>query len=264
MADDPAIARFDVLPDYGSGFVFHWRMRGGFNDPSPWRYRVQMGFSQDGEWKDVSPVIEDHVAWKAGSPIRVNKSQVLFFRLVCDTPSGHYETDARTPYGDLSREEFLIAREIMRREILHMSKMAGVECRIWSVANYGPRCRHCLDPITGHSRDNHCKYCFGTGFDPAYRGPVDAWCLFSENNQHQVKEGADGNGMEEPKIFSVRMVNCIPVKKNDILHDNRSAKRYYVNQVQVAAELRRVPLIQTLTVNEIATTDPAYQVGARK
>lgn len=263
MAEDPAIARFDVLPDYGAGFAFHWRMRGGFNDPAPWRYRVQMALSQDGEWSDVSPEIVDTVAWKAPSPIRVNKSQVLFFRLVLDTPRGHYETDARTPYGDLSREEFLIAREIMRREVLHMSKMAGVECMVWSIANYGPRCTHCVDPITGHSRDNHCRYCFGTGFDPAYRGPFGAWCLFSEDNQHEVKEGADGNGMQESKAFSVRMVNSVPVKKNDVLHDDRSAKRYYVNQVQIAAELRRVPLVQNLLVREAAVTDPAYSVGVR-
>ena len=163
MDTDPAIARFDVLPDYNAGFTFHWRMRGGFNDPSPWRYRVQFALSQDGEWVDFSPELVDVIAWKSPGPIRVNKSQVLFFRLVLDTPKGHYESDARTPYGDLARDEFLIAREIMRREVLHMSKMAGVECSVYSVANYGPRCRHCLDPITGYSRDNHCKFCFGTG-----------------------------------------------------------------------------------------------------
>ena len=264
MDADPAIARFDVLPDYGAGFTFHWRMRGGFNDPSPWKYRVQFALSQEGEWVDFSPELVDVVAWRSPGPIRVNKSQVLFFRLVLDTPKGHYESDARTPYGDLERSEFLIAREIMRREVLHMSKLAGVECRVYSVANYGPKCRHCLDPITGHSRDNHCKFCFGTGFDPAYRGPFDTWCLFSANDQHQVKEGPDGNGTQEDKVFSARMVNCIPVKKNDILHDDRSAKRYYVNEVKVEAELRRVPLIQTLVVREIAVTDPAYQVGGRK
>jgi len=264
MQEDPAIARFDVLPDYGAGFAFHWRMRGGFNDPMPWRYRVQMSLSQEGEWHDISPEIVDSMAWKSPDRIRVNKSSVLFFRLVMDTPSGHYESDARTPYGDLSRDEFLIAREIMRREVLHMSKMAGVECKVWSVANYGPRCPHCLDPITGHSRDNHCRYCLGTGFYPAYRGPFGVWCLFTENNQHQLKEGADGNGMQEEKSFNIRMVNCIPVKKNDIIHDDRSAKRYYVSQVQSSAELRRVPLVQTVVASEIAVTDPAYTVGVSK
>ena len=142
-----------------------------------------------------------------------------------------------------------------------MSKMAGVECALWSVANYGPRCPRCLDPVTGHSRDNHCRLCLGTGFSPPYRGPVDMWCLFSEDSQHVLKEASGGDGMSEQKNFSVRMAGAVPTKKNDVLHDRRSGKRYYVNQVQVAAELRRVPLVQTLLVSEIATTDPAYAVG---
>ena len=259
--EDPAISRFDVLPDYRSGFMFHWSVRGGFNDPSPWRFTVMRAFSQGGEWIPASPVIEDAMAWKSDGPIRVNKSDSLFFKLVLDTSSGHYETDARTPYGDLDRSEFLLAREIMRREVLHMSKMAGVECRVWSRADYGPRCPHCLDPITGHPRDNHCRFCFGTGFFPAYRGPFDAWCLFSENSQHQMSEAQSGDGMSESKRFTVRMVNCVPMKKNDIIHDSRTAKRYYVNQAQSVAELRRVMLVQSLSVSEIAVTDPAYTVG---
>ena len=261
---DPVIARFDVLPDYGRGFVFHWRMRGGFNDPPPWDFRVQIAPTQDGEWKDVSPVVRDSTAFKTDGSLRVNKSDILFFRVVCHTQRGDYQSDVRTPYGDLSRSEFLLARDIMRREVLHMSKMAGTECDVWSVSNFGTRCPHCLDPITGHTRDSHCKFCFGTGFFPAYRGPFRTWCTFSENNQHKVAEGQDGNGMDEEKRFSVRMVNSIPVKKNDIVHDVRSGKRYYVNAVEVAAELRRVPIVQQLDVNEIATTDAAYQVGSNR
>lgn len=263
MDEDPVISRVDIVPDYGRGFAFSWRLRGGFNDPAPWKFVVQMAPTQEGEWTNVTPELENVFALRTNGPLRVNKSDILFFRLRLTTPKGAYFSMTKTPYSDLSRSEFLIASDIMRREILHMSKMAGTECRIWSVANFGPRCTHCLDPITGHSRDNHCKFCFGTGFDPAYRGPFEAWCTFSENNQHNVTEGSEGNGMEEEKRFSVRMVNSIPVKKNDILHDDRSGKRYYVNAVQIAAELRRVPIVQTLNVAEIATTDPAYAVGGR-
>ena len=258
---DPAIARLDIVPDYASGFLFHWRMRGGFSDPSPWTYRVQSGLSEDGPWQDISPALTGATAWRSDGPLRVNKSDVLFFRVVCETPAGKYESCARTPYGDLDRSEFLIGRDIIRREVLHMSRMAGVECSLWSIANYGPKCPRCLDPITGHSRDNHCRLCLGTGFAPPYRGPVDMWCLFSEDNQHALKEASSGDGMVEQKTFSVRMAGAVPAKKNDVLHDRRSGKRYYVNQAQVAAELRRVPLVQTLLVSEIATTDSAYAVG---
>jgi len=258
---DPAIARLDVTPDYSKGFLFSWRLRGGFNDPYPWKFRVQGALSQNGPWTDISPALENRVAWRAPGGLRVNKSDVIFLRLVLDTPEGHYESYVRTPYGDLDRREFLIGKEVMRKEVLHMSKLAGTECEVWSVANYGPRCPHCLDPITGQPRVGHCRYCLGTGFEHPYIGPFPSWCTFSENNQHQLSEGLDGNGMLEQKRFQVRMVNSVPVKKNDVVHDKGSGKRYYVNQVAIAAEIRRVPLVQTLVVDEIAVTDPAYKIG---
>jgi len=261
MDHDPAIARLDVVPDYAKGFLFHWRLRGGFNDPRPWKFRVQGALSPDGPWADLSPVLENVISWRAEGGLRVNKSDVIFLRLSMETPAGRYVSETRSPYGDLDRKEFLIGREIMRKEILHMSKMAGTECGVWTVANYGDRCPHCIDPVTGQPRVGHCRYCFGTGFYPAYTGPFPCWCTFSENNQHQLQEGPDGNGMLEQKRFQVRMVNAVPVKKNDIVHDVRSGKRYNVNSVQIVAELRRVPLVQSLVVDEIATSDPAYSVG---
>lgn len=263
MAEDNAIAKFDILPDYASGFTFYWAMRGGFNDPLPWTYVVQMGFSQEGPWSNVSPELKDVFAWKSGEGVRVNKARSLFFRVSCKTGSGEYLSDARSPYGNLSRQEYLIGREIMRREVLHMKKLAGSKCHVWMVSNYGPKCPHCLDPITGQRRNGNCRYCYGTGFYPAYIGPFETWCIFSENNQHQLQEGAEGIGMIEQKSFQVRMASSVPVKKNDIVCDLPSGKRYYVGQVQISAELRRVPLVQTLLVNEIATTDPAYRVGMK-
>jgi hypothetical protein len=258
---DPVISRIDIVPDYATGFLFHWKLIGGFNDPLPWKFKVQAALSQNGPWKDISPEIENRFAWKSEGPIRVNKSDVIFIRVVLTTPSGNYESEVKTPYGDLSRSEFLIGKEIIRKEVLHMSKMAGVECDIWSISNYGTKCPHCIDPITGHSRYNNCRYCLGTGFYPPYLGPTRAWCSFSEDNQHQLQEGPEGNGTVETKKFSIRMVSALPVKKNDIVCDLRSGKRYYVSQVQIVAELRRVPLVQNLVVDEIATTDPAYKVG---
>jgi len=262
MAQDPAIAKLDVVPDYSRGFLFHWRLRGGFNEPMPWKFRVQGALSQNGPWADISPVIENRMSWRSEGNIRVNKSDVIFLRVVLETASGTtHVSGVRTPYGDLDRREFLIGREIMRKEILHMSRLAGTECEVWSVANYGPRCPQCTDPVTGQPRVGHCPYCLGTGFYPPYYGPFPSWCTFSENNQHQVQEGPEGNGVYEQKRFQVRMVNALPVKKNDIVCDKGSGKRYNVNAVQIVAELRRVPLVQQLVVDEIATSDQAYKAG---
>lgn len=261
MPEDPVIAKLDIVPDYAKGFLFSWRLRGGFNDPKPWKFKIQGALSEKGPWTDISPILDNIMSWRSEGGLRVNKSNVIFVRLVLKTPSNTYISNIRTPYGDLDRKEFLIGREIMRKEVLHMSKLAGTECMVWSTANYGAPCPRCIDPITGQSRDSHCRYCLGTGFELPYIGPFPSWCIFSSDDKHQVQLNPSGTGMLEKKSFNVRMVNAIPVKKNDVVHDTKSGKRYYVNNVQIIAELRRIPLIQSLTVDEIATSDPAYNIG---
>lgn len=259
---DDAISVFSVVPDYSRGFTFHWRLSGGFEEPGPYVFRVQRGKSVGGPWEDLSQRLVDAYAWRMPERARTSKSQSLYFRLVLETGSGTHSTDARTPYGDLDRREFLIGREIMRREMLHMTRMAGVECDLWTAVDYGPKCPRCLDPITGHTRDNHCRFCLGTGRYPAYVGPFRTWGMFSEDSRHETAEGPDGNGVVENKQFTLRTVCSVPVRKNDVARDVRTGKMYYVNAVQISAEIRRVPIVQTLHVSEAAVTDPIYLMEA--
>ena len=259
MPNDGPILRFDVHPDYSSGFVFSWDFAGGFEDPLPWVMRVQAAKSPDGPWTDISPELEGS-AWKSPGGHRVNKSASMFFRLSVETPAGTRLSSVVSPYGDLGRYDFLLGAEVMRREVLHMANMAGVRCSVWKRVGYGPRCPACTDPVTGHSRNNHCRRCLGTGRAMPYSGPFETWCLFSEDSAHKSGEGNEGVGMTEDRRFEARMVNSVPVSKNDVVRDDTTGKMHYVNEVRIVAELRRVPLVQLLSVSEAAVTDPAYMI----
>jgi hypothetical protein len=70
----------------------------------------------------------------------------------------------------------------------------------------------------------------------------------------------DGSGTVEPRTFTVRMIGTPLMKKNDLVVDIGSGKRYYVDTVQIAAEIRRIPIVQLLTVNEAPLSDVAYKV----
>lgn len=259
---DPPLARVRVLPDYGKGFTFAWEVAGGFSEPGPWQFIVQMAPSPEGDWRDISPILTNVYAWRSVGPFRVNKSFVLYFRVLMRTGTTIHSSLPVTPYGDLDRREFLIGKEIMRREVLHARNLAGVEVDLWSASTWGPRC-DCKDPVTGHVRNSSCKKCFGTGFNPGYHGPFSLWGSFSEDSNHTLEHSQDGAGLKEQKIFQMRIVAAVPIKKNDVVHDRRSGKRYYVQAASSAAEIRRVPLVQSCVLSEIATTDPAYQVGVR-
>lgn len=257
MDGDPDIVRLHVLPDYSRGFLFSWEVGPGFESGPPWEFLVQAGESETGPWRDLSPVLEGASMWRADGSARVGKSRALSFRVLLRTPDGVSASHPVSPYGDLGRKDFLIGRDVMRRELLHLREMAGVEVLLFRRSSWGPRCG-CVDPVTGQVRDSHCRRCLGTGKSPPYMAPVRAWASFSEDSRHLVEHSQGGLGMAEQKSFEARLLSSAPLDKNDVVHDVASGKRYYVDRVSVAAEIRRVPLVQNVVLNEIAVTDAAY------
>lgn len=163
------------------------------------------------------------------------------------------------PYGDLGRREFLICRDIMRREVLHARTLGGVKGAVYLVGTFGPKCEACVDPITGHVRDSACPECLGTGRLPPYHGPYETWWTVSPAN-HVTQLNQDGSGTIEPKAFQIRMIGVVQVKKNDIVVDVATDKRYYVDTVSVVTEIRRIPIVQSLAVHEAALSDPVYSI----
>lgn len=258
---DTVITAVHIRPSYSGGFLFAWEIAGDFNAKAPWKFYVQEAQSPTGEWKDISTELENKFIWQEDKRPRINKSVVLYFRIKLIADRKTYYSDVYTPYGDLTKKEFLIAKDIMRREILHASKMAGVETQVYINSNWGPRCQECLDPITGMVRDGHCKYCLGTGRDPAYHGPYNMWAVFSGDTNHTYQEGQGGIGNVEPKSFQVRVIGSPVLKKNDVVIDSRTDKRYYIDKVDIVAELRRIPVVQSLTVHEAPVTDIVYKLG---
>lgn len=255
---DNAITKLDIFPDYSGGFLFMWELAGDFNVEQPWVFHVEQSKSPSDSWIDISgPVINQYFYKETGRSL-INKSSVLYFRVVLDAGGKRYFSSVLQPYGDIVKKDYLIAREIMRKEVLHMRGLAGVAGSVYSLATFGPACRFCRDPITGEIRDSDCKKCFGTGRLHPYSGPYDCWMSFSEDSKHQHQD--DGVGTFEHKMFNVRLVANPVVKKNDVLIDRGSDKRYYVNQAQVVAEIRRIPVVQNLVVMEAPVSDKIYEL----
>lgn len=255
---DSTITKLDVFPSYDGGFLFMWELAGDFNMRQPWVFHVEQAESPTGSWIDISGPILNQFYYKEQRRKLINKSAVLYFRVVLDAEDRRYFSGVIQPYGDLQRKDYLIAREIMRKEVLHMRGMAGVAGSLYTVATFGPACPYCRDPITGELRDADCKRCFGTGRLHPYSGPYDCWMTFSEDNQHQHQD--DGVGTFEHRVFNVRIVANPVIKKNDIVVDRGSDKRYYVNQAAVVAEIRRIPIVQTLIVSEAPVSDKIYEL----
>jgi hypothetical protein len=255
--------KVDIFPGYAAGFTFRWVLSPLFVDPLPWTFVVQMSPEPavtSASWHAISPVLTNKMLWVDDVRRLINKDEVLYFRIKLTTPKGVHYSDVRTPYGDLPKREWLIAKEIMRKEILQAKKMSGIIGQLWSISTFGPVCTHCKDPITGDILNSACEFCYGTGREPGYHGPYAAWMTFSTAaKDEQMAE--DGSGTRQPYSFQIRMVVCPYVKDSDVIVDPCRDKRYYVDAVKMEAEIRRVALVQTLTVHEAPNSEPIYKLG---
>ena len=253
------IYKVEIFPNYSTGFQFVWGMLPTFNDPYPWVFQIEGAPTPDGDWENISPQLVNIFSWSSPPLPKVNKSAVWYFRVKLETTVGKYMSQVVQPYGDITKREFLIARDIMRREVLHASRLAGTMAKVLLKANWGCKCTYCTDPIDGRTRNSNCPHCVGTGFEHPYHGPYDMWVLFSADQQHQMVESPQ-TGTIEPKNFSVRALGNPVLKHNDIVIDVRSNKRYYISNSAVIGEIRRIPITQQLSLSEAAITDPIYKL----
>jgi len=256
----------DITPNYALGFSFYWTLSNGFSDPNPlsWTFTVERGYSPTGPWEALSPALGNVRFWAQSTDpvnpeqLRLNKDRILHYRIVLTTPVKTYYSDVRMPYGDVSRYDYLILREIMRQELLRMRLMSGVRCAYWSEAVYGSPCPVCRHPVSGDSLREDCDACYGTGVLPGYYGPYDVWCSFTPEKRDT--EQTD-NGTVQLRSLVVRMIGYPYSKHGDIIVDLESNKRYHIDGVETLMEVRRIGAIQQALANELPLSDPIYRLG---
>lgn len=258
---NPVFGRIDISPSYEGGFVFSWEMASDFGDSAPWKFTVSESETPNGPWSAVSPVLENTFFFSENKRRVAPKDQTLYFRISLDTPSGHYESHVESPYCSLPRREFLLAREVMRKEILMQRKMSGVLSSIWYKSIFGPPCPDCGDFVLGDTRNSRCKSCFGTGHVPGYYGPFPAYVSYSPIERDKKMESPDG--VSEPYVVSGQAIGALRLKKDDVVCDPVSGSMFFVGVVRNLVEFRRYPVIQSFALSEIAKTHVVYGLGKR-
>lgn len=249
-----------IIPGYVDGFVFTWELTRNFIDPAPWTFYVEQGPAVDGPWTVLSPGLVGVAIWADNLKRVFNKNRVLFFRLRLVTTEATYYSEVITPYGDLPRRDYLIVKDIMRREILQQQKLSGVRAMLWCKSTWGTKCTACVDPFTGDIMTSNCADCMGQGIVPPYHGPYEIWVTFS-TDQKNTEQSAEGAGLKQDYNWTVRMIGFPYVHDNDIILDIASDKRYIVDGVANELEIRRVPVIQMIGVHELPVSDPAYKLN---
>jgi len=240
-----------------------WQLERTFNDPGPYVFQLQLGktgLRDSADWVNIGPpVVNGYNAYD--SDWREAGYDLLdHYRVVLTTPTSVYVSQAANCYGDLPEKDWVIAREIIRKEQLRF-KYVAVPGYLLKPFRFGKPCTRCRDQLTQEVLDSDCPVCNGTGFEVGYHPPLalQCWDLSTQTIQEGVDAQLKGITRENPYI-TARVIGFPAINKNDIWVNGSSDERWLVETIQIAAAIRNVPLVYQIKMGLLPFSNTAYAI----
>lgn len=237
--------------------IIHWEMKGNFSPDGSVDFYIDKARS-GGEWEEVAGPITDDCNYI--DPVRWNwnKDMNTFYRVRYDSDGGGnwvYSVPVRS-IGNWSREDFILARELARKELLSYVKL-GLPGVILKRREWGTTCTECADYDTDEPVDGQCEVCFGTGIVDGYYAPIPL--TVNPVGRSHLMQRTDLALQDDTK----RVVRCVAyptlIKENDLWLDSNNGTRWVVRGVKDVTEIKGVPIIYQLTLHRIPMTDVIYK-----
>lgn len=171
-----------------------------------------------------------------------------------------------TPGHDFKPGDFLLYREVLRKEMLTLEKHSGYPCYLIKRIRGGFPCPKCADEILGIASaspvdgSGDCGLCFGTGTYGGYHRPQPLLVDWPERPSGSGTQTMSEIGKSEDQKFSPVHVFAYPtISSDDILVDAGTGNRFIVIAVQpILWKIHTAG--QDLAVGLLAKGHPAYQI----
>lgn len=242
-----------------------WELNPQFHDLRPYVFQLQAGNTGNAnatDWIPVGSLATDTFFATDDTQREGNYGKTLMthYRVIMTTGSGfEYVSPPVHTYGQLWKRDWLLAREIVRKEQLR-HKFVSVDGFLLKRMRFGARCDVCLDSLTDNITNSKCPICNGTGFKVGYHPPVP---LKADMNPEAVTELMRGTEPPGPTAIVenfMRVTGFPAIAMNDVWVDGASDQRWAIGQVANMAEWRHVPLITTAKITLLPFTDVVYSI----
>lgn len=248
------IAKIDITPNYFNGFTFMWQVEPDFTGPRPWTFTLQETRNDGKKWLDISEPIENAFIYQEHATRIYPRTDTIKFRIVAtDGDKKKYTSFSIAPYSILTKREFLLAREIMRKEILMMKRSSGTPIKLFKYDYFAHPAPEGTDPVSGSVIDP--DYSVGD----LYYGPYDLFGAFQPQLK-EIKQEESGLGHSEQFQYKARTIGFPYINSYDIIFDDNEDRAFKIGPVTNVAEIRRMAIVQDLAVNEIEKSSPIYRL----
>ena len=240
-----------------------WYLDPTFNDSGPYSFQLQYGrtgLKDATDWQNVgSPVVNGYTAydpaWRESG-----YDKTIHYRVILTTPQSSYVSQAANCFGELPEREWVLAREIIRKEQVR-NRLVATSGYLIKPMRYGKLCKLCRDPLTKEVTDNSCPECSGTGFEIGYHPSLalQCWDLSPVAINEEVDTEMKGTTRDQPYV-EARAIGFPAINKYDIWVNATSDDRWVVDNIQVIAALRNVPIIYKLRLGLLPYSNPIYTI----
>lgn len=241
-----------------------WQVESTFREIGPYVFQLQVGGTDLDEaidWQNVGEPITD--GFMAIDPVRRQRGSVLntFYRVTLTTPNATYVSPAAQSFGELTDKDWLMAREILRKEKLRHGRVS-ITGYLIKALRYGKLCHRCLDPLTQEPTDNNCTVCLGTGFERGFHPavPLQCWDLTTQTINETQDIRLKGTSREDAYVIA-RVIGYPALNNYDVWVNAQTNERWLINQIKVAAAIRGVPLIYEVRMGLVPFHNGIYKLS---
>lgn len=266
-----------VVVDYAmrGGARITWRLHRRFCAPEPHLYTLQVGCTgtPDAEdWQDVGESFTD--AFLAVDPEQreFGHSLTPHYRVKLQDADGEiYYSRPASAYGVLPYRDWLIVREMIRKETLLFSKYTGIEGYLLKRKRKGLIPDNCVavpetgsepvtDPLTGEIIHSGAISTVGTEFEGGYFAAVPFHFSLSQEKRYEKRDDKGVMGSINPMLQKGRCAAFPQLAHEDVLVDLQSDRRYFVHEVEHVAQYRNIPVVVSCDLKLAESTHVIYDV----
>lgn len=229
--------------------------------PQPWTFRIEhKPHVAAPSWLEVDTISDTYYLT---DDRRYNWNMVAesWYRVVLLDADGFEWPSRPVQIGNnWGRRDFIAAREICRKFYLACRiGTGGKDVYLCRKKDSGDLCPVCGDEVTGQPTNSQCAACYGTGVAGGYYDayPMTMW-VSAKALQYKQDEP---HGRDLMEAFPVQTVNFPWIYPHDVIVDKDSGFRYAIqDKIQVVDEVRNVPLIVSVELQKLGTTDVVYGI----
>lgn len=240
-----------------------WQLEPEFNAPGPLTYQLQTGrtgLRNAVDWIDVGLPAEN--AFYAIDSEQRDFGQTLetHYRIKLTTPTQVYVSPAVSAQGELDEQDWLKAREIIRKELVRHRRVSR-EGYLLKRLRYGNKCTRCRDTLTEETSDSRCPECNGTGFQIGYHAPTPFVCF--DFSTYAITEDVDHEArgtVRDDAVLTARVIGFPMLSKADVFVDAKSDERWFIDSIKHEGLIRGIPVVSVISLRCAPFTDQIYKL----